>query len=750
MPHGIQVSERYLLRDGRPWLPVMGEYHFARDRRDRWARELRKMKAGGVNIVASYILWIAHEECEGVFRWDAERDLRAFVKAAAEVGLDVILRVGPWAHGETRNGGFPDWVQALPIDLRTNDPRYMALVQRFFAQVAAQVDGLWHSAEHPDGPIIGVQIENELYNEPDHLAGLRSIAESVGMRATLWTATGWGGARLPTGRFLPVYAGYADGFWEESDVEWPEFGRQHFMFADVRDDLSVGADLRDEPLPFAGGATGAGDLWPYATCELGGGMATAYHRRPHVDPEDVVALALTKIGSGSAWQGYYMYHGGRHLRGQLSTTQESHATGYPNDVPVLDYDFAAPIGAEGEQRAHFHKLRRQHLLLRTYGDRLAATEAFIPPATDGRVRCALRGARDNGFLFVNNHQPALAPLPPVADVQFELTGDMTVTLPRQPVTIASGQHFVWPVRQRLGGVPSVTATAEPITEMFADGRWIVLMAESPGIDVELHIEAVDRRSVLGGQVVAESDEGVVVRPVSRPGLGCEILIGDTVFVILDSQTADAVWRGDVGGRDRIVVWPRGGWFDDGFHALAADSDAAIEVFPALDSDWVRLPGEGSVFARYAVPGMSRVREPTAPTFECRPLAPVRRGGSAGRLSAPTDADFAHAAQVQLRIPADALSDCDIAMLEIDWLGDVLRVSLGDELLVDQFWHGRPLQLDLAPLRDRLADEPLTLSAFAWNPDAGIHVDPRFRPQTDEPVLEIIKVTLRAISAVVVR
>ncbi|MBR7560575.1 hypothetical protein KC218_28925, partial [Mycobacterium tuberculosis] len=65
--------------------------------------------------------------------------------------------------------------------------------------------------------------------------------------ASLFTATGWGGAQLPPGRFLPVYAGYADGFWEESDTGWPEFGRQHFTFSDVRDALSVGADLRATP-----------------------------------------------------------------------------------------------------------------------------------------------------------------------------------------------------------------------------------------------------------------------------------------------------------------------------------------------------------------------------------------------------------------------------------------------------------------------------------------------------------------------
>jgi beta-galactosidase len=159
---------------------------------------------------------------------------------------------------------------------------------------------------------------------------------------------------------LPVYAGYSDGFWEESTTGWPAFGALHYTFSTVRDDLTVGADLRDGPVP-GEAADGADDPWPFATCELGGGMQVAYHRRPHVDADDVAALALTKLGSGSAWQGYYLYHGSTQVLGELSSTQESHATGYPNDLPVRDYDFWAPVGAAGQQRPHYHRLRREHL-----------------------------------------------------------------------------------------------------------------------------------------------------------------------------------------------------------------------------------------------------------------------------------------------------------------------------------------------------------------------------------------------------
>ncbi len=39
-----------------------------------------------------------------------DNDIRAFIEECKDVGLDVVIRIGPWAHGECRNGGFPDWL----------------------------------------------------------------------------------------------------------------------------------------------------------------------------------------------------------------------------------------------------------------------------------------------------------------------------------------------------------------------------------------------------------------------------------------------------------------------------------------------------------------------------------------------------------------------------------------------------------------------------------------------------------------
>ena len=106
----VQVDNKGFLIDGKGIIPVMGEIHYARVPRQEWKSELLKMKAGGVNIVSTYVFWIHHEAEEGKFDWTGDRDLRAFVQTCQEVGMPVVLRVGPFCHGEVYLGGIPEWL----------------------------------------------------------------------------------------------------------------------------------------------------------------------------------------------------------------------------------------------------------------------------------------------------------------------------------------------------------------------------------------------------------------------------------------------------------------------------------------------------------------------------------------------------------------------------------------------------------------------------------------------------------------
>lgn len=195
----IEVNSLCLTRGGQPWLPVMGEFHFSRCDPAQWQTELCKMKAGGVTMVSTYLFWIHHEEREGELRFSGRLDVRRFVLCCRRAGLDVVLRIGPWAHGECRNGGFPDWLLHKGIPLRQNHPAYLALVRAWYRSIYRQVRGLLY---RDGGPIVGIQLENELVDNSDHLAALKRIAVEEGFEVPLYTVTGWNavsGARIPTG-----------------------------------------------------------------------------------------------------------------------------------------------------------------------------------------------------------------------------------------------------------------------------------------------------------------------------------------------------------------------------------------------------------------------------------------------------------------------------------------------------------------------------------------------------------------------
>src|SRR5579872_7473459 len=117
----IACTNYYLTYNGRPYIPIMGEFHASRFPCRYWEEELRKMQAGGVTIAATYIFWIHVEEDEGRFDWSGGRNIRAFVEACQAVGLQVMLRIGPFVHGECRNGGLPDWLYGRGIAVRSQN-----------------------------------------------------------------------------------------------------------------------------------------------------------------------------------------------------------------------------------------------------------------------------------------------------------------------------------------------------------------------------------------------------------------------------------------------------------------------------------------------------------------------------------------------------------------------------------------------------------------------------------------------------
>ena len=468
-------TPEYLTKDGKPWFPVMGEMHFSRYPQKYWKESLCKMKAGGVDVVSSYVIWIHHEEIEGSYDFSGDRDLRAFAAACRDCGIKLFLRIGPWCHGEVRNGGFPDWLLKKPFKIRDNDAEYFACVEKWYSKIYSMVSGFLCAENGDDNTIIGLQIENEfghcggLHGEEGeyHMRRLTEIARKVGFNAPLFTATGWGGA--VTGGLLPVMGGYCDAPWDPRPTDIEPSG--NYIFTHERNDHNIGSDYG-----FGAGITFDLSKFPYLTAELGGGLQMTNHRRTEAAPEDIGAMSLVKLGSGVNLLGYYMYHGGTNPDGKLTTLQESRETGYPNDLPVKSYDFRAPIREYGQVSDTLRELKLLTYFVHDFNDEVCRTKAVIPddnplnPSDMEHLRYSFRSDGKSGWLFVNNyvrrnhceeHKNVTLSVPP------SVCPD-SITFP--PLDISDRDYFFLPFNMKCGDAVIETAEATPFCRIRSESE----------------------------------------------------------------------------------------------------------------------------------------------------------------------------------------------------------------------------------------------------------------------------------------
>ncbi|MCE5184619.1 MAG: beta-galactosidase [Planctomycetaceae bacterium] len=711
----ISVNSYFIEKDSKPFFPVLGEFHYSRYPQEYWEESIRKMKAGGINVIATYVFWNIHERQEGKFDWSGDLNLRKFIELVKKNDLYTIVRMGPFCHGEMRNGGVPDWLYGRTFEVRSNDPEYLAYADRLYGQIAEQMKGLLYK---DGGPVIGIQLENEYQHSAapwefgyagaeagsrkewvaadretslvheqiavtdgknpwseygkKHMAALKQLAQKHGIDVPLYTATGWGNATIVDKGSLPVTAGYAYPFWADPAPS------PFYLFKDIHEKPDYSPVSYDPK------------LYPSVPAEIGPGIQVKWSRRPPVPYESVTPLMVRIIGSGSNGIGYYMYHGGTtpSFDGKFYNEQA-------NGIPRMNYDFQAPIGQYGQVRAHFKSLRMLHHFLQSYGEVLAPMKTVLPETNAGiapkdieTLRYAVRSYGDSGFLFMINFQDHLESKS-IDDVSIKIAaGNETVSFPvKGTFSLPAGSSAIFPFNLKLEKTAVKSATVQPLTRLDRPGAKYYVFSSLDGIEPEIIFSDGVKIAALNNAATAtigslRKVSGKADEPFSFDADGVHILV-------IPQQMAfnAAVIKDDLYITDALLLDAH-----KSIQLVSRKTNNTLHVFPAR-------------------------KEPVAASAaDVKKTAAVFDGFSSYEISfeqvrPDITIEKATNRKYVLKLNAD-ISNLNDVFVEVDYVGDRGLAFIDGKLITDHLFYGGKWQIGLRKFAPVLKNDQMV---FVFHP-----------------------------------
>ena len=338
--HSFGVEGEHFVLDGKPFVIRSGEMHYQRVPHQYWHDRMKKMRALGLNTLTTYVFWNAHEPRPGKWDFTGDLDLGAYLKAAQEEGLFVLLRPGPYVCAEWDFGGLPAWLLAderNPMKVRSKDPRFLEAAERYLkkiGEIAAplQVD--------KGGPILMVQVENEygsFSDDHEYTGAIMKMLRGAGFDGMLYTADGSEEKMLQGGTLPGVLAAINFGASDDPEKEFANFAR-----------FRTGVPKM------------VGEFWT--------GWFDHWGENHHKTDPAKEAQNLEWLLSRGIGVNLYMVHGGTSW-GPMAGANYSDV--YQPDISSYDYD--APIDEAGRLTPKFYALRE------VFQKHLAAGETLPDP-----------------------------------------------------------------------------------------------------------------------------------------------------------------------------------------------------------------------------------------------------------------------------------------------------------------------------------------------------------------------------------
>uniref|UniRef100_A0A3Q1JGZ8 Beta-galactosidase n=1 Tax=Anabas testudineus TaxID=64144 RepID=A0A3Q1JGZ8_ANATE len=314
---GLKVNASQFSLMGEPFRILGGSIHYFRVPRAYWKDRLLKLKACGLNTLTTYVPWNLHEPDRGTFNFQDQLDLSSYISLAAELGLWVILRPGPYICAEWDLGGLPSWLlQDKDMRLRTTYPGFADAVNLYFDKLVSVIKPLMVKG----GPVIAVQVENEYGSyakDDEYMPFIRNCLQSRGINELLLTSDNWEGLR---------YEGM-EGVLKTINLQRLSFGAiQHL------------ADMQPQK--------------PLMVMEYWSGWFDVWGEHHHVFRAEDMLPVVSEILERGVSINLYMFHGG------TSFGFMNGAMDFGTYKPlVTSYDYDAPLSEAGDCTTKYQLLR---------------------------------------------------------------------------------------------------------------------------------------------------------------------------------------------------------------------------------------------------------------------------------------------------------------------------------------------------------------------------------------------------------
>ena len=230
----INFDSRSLLVSGRRFFMVGAGLEYPSLMPEEWMGRLRTLHGLGFNTVVSSCPWHLHAPAEGRTSFDGRLDLARFLTCASDVGLSVVLKIGPVVGPPYDGGGLPTWLAGDDrIPARSGAPEFMNLASRWFATVAEQMVG--HQGDQDGGgPVVAVQIENDWRCGSEdaaraYLLELTRFARERGITVPILTSNGFWS---PIENAIETWSGWDDLFSNVRQVGGLQPDRPRVCFID--------------------------------------------------------------------------------------------------------------------------------------------------------------------------------------------------------------------------------------------------------------------------------------------------------------------------------------------------------------------------------------------------------------------------------------------------------------------------------------------------------------------------------------